>query len=112
MDLKTKFNKYKYYIINLFAAVFGFFLAYILNYKSTKTQALLLIWNDKCFHMHHWITYGILLLAMLFIKYFPVEIDYIAIFFIVGLILEDFLYRDIFQIREKCSKMCKFVNKN
>ena len=109
--LKTNFNKYKYYIINLFAVVFGFFLAYILNYKSTKKQALMLIWNDKCFHIHHWISYGIILLAMLFIKFFPMEIDYIAIFFIVGLILEDFLYRDIFQVREKCSKMCKFINK-
>ena len=111
MDLKTNFNKYKYYIINIIAILFGFILAYVLNYKSTKKQALMLIWNDKCFHMHHWITYGIILLAMLFIKYFPVEIDYIAIFFIVGLILEDFLYRDIFQVREKCSKMCKFINK-
>lgn len=109
--LKYIYNKHKKLIKNSFAVIFGFFLAYILNYKSSKKQALMLIWNDNCFHIHHWISYGILLLAMLFVKFFPVDIDYIAIFFIVGLILEDFLYRDIFQVREKCSKMYKFVNK-
>jgi len=109
--LKKIYNKHTKSIISLFAVIFGFFLAYMFNYKSSKKQALMLIWNEKCFHIHHWITYGILLLAMLFVKFFPMDIDYIAIFFIVGLILEDFLYRDIFQVREKCSKMCKFVNK-
>ena len=109
--IRNIFNKHKKFIINFFAVLLGFFIAFILNYKSSKKQALMLIWNDKCFHIHHWISYGIILLAMLFHKFFPMEIDYIVIFFIVGLILEDFLYRDIFQVREKCSKMCQFVNK-
>jgi hypothetical protein len=109
--LRNIFNKHKKFIINFFAVLFGFLIAFILNYKSSKKQALMLIWNDNCFHIHHWISYGIILLAMLFHKFFPMEIDYIVIFFIVGLILEDFLYRDIFQVREKCKKMCNFVNK-
>ena len=111
MNLKTNFNKYKNYIINIIAILFGFILAYVLNYKSTKKQALMLIWNDKCFHIHHWISYSMLLLVILFAKYFPIKIDIYIIFFLIGLILEDFLYRDIFKIREKCSKMCKFINK-
>ena len=45
--LKKIYNKHTKSIISLFAVIFGFFLAYTLNYKSSKKQALMLIWNEK-----------------------------------------------------------------
>ena len=111
ISIKNIYNKYKKYFYYFFAAILGFLIAYFLNYKSSKKQALMLIWNEKCFHIHHWITYSFIIAIILLTKYYTISIDYLIVFFLVGLILEDFLYRDIFQIREKCNKMCKFVNK-
>lgn len=108
---KKKFEKNKKLIFSIVAVIFGFILAYVLNFKSKKKQALMLIWDEKCFHIHHWITYSFIIVIILLTKYYSISIDYLVVFFLLGLVLEDFLYRDIFQIREKCSKMCKFINK-
>ena len=96
-------NIYIQYII-----VFSFSLAiaYKLNYKSPKKNELLLIWQNKCFHIHHWITY-LLAIACLYLFIF-IDIKYIHIVavFLLGLVSEDLFYRNILQIREPCSKSC------
>jgi hypothetical protein len=90
----------KYIIIFLFALA----IAYKNNFKSSKKNELLLIWQNKCYHIHHWITYGILICSLYINYYLPLEFIHIITVFLLGLIAEDLFYRDIFQIREPCSK--------
>ena len=100
---QNKYKQYKQYFIYFIGLCAGFMLAYMVNYKSQKKQALILQWNNKCYHIHHWITYSIIVLTILAAKHYSVSVDYAMIYFLVGLILEDFLYRNIFQLRTRCS---------
>ena len=84
--------------------LFGLAIAYKNNFKSPKKNELVLIWQNKCYHAHHWITYS-LIIASLY-SHFLMNIKYIHILtcFLLGLVAEDLFYRDILNIREPCSK--------
>ena len=107
-------KKHKVYINYFIALLIGFLFAYFANYNSKTKQVLAFIYKDKCYHIHHWITYGVIILFVLLSKYLAtkyinhiisIKLDNLILFFLGGLILEDFLYRDIFQIREKCKSV-------
>ena len=102
--LINKITANKNYIL---VTILGFILAYQVNYKSTTPQALYLIWDKNCYHIHHWITYSILIILLLLYKHYSIDIEYLFIFFLIGLSLEDFLYRDVLKIRVNCNKMLK-----
>ena len=90
----------KYIIVFLF----GLAIAYHSNFKSSTKNELVLIWHNKCYHIHHWITYSIIIISIYLNLYLPREFIYLITIFLLGLIAEDLFYRDILKIREPCSK--------
>jgi len=81
--------------------VFGFSLMYILNYKrvkySNKIQKLILYINDDCYHIHHYITSAFTILFILLgytLRDKPKIWIINVISLLIGVALEDFLYKD------------------
>ncbi len=75
-----------------------------LNYikKPTYIEELKLYWGNKCYHIHHWITFSIIITLILISMYAPRIISYMIIAFSLGSIAEDFLFHDIFILKESC----------
>ena len=81
------------------ALITGFVIAYFVNYRAKTAQAVYLILDKSVYHIHHWMFLSVLILAMIVYKKLPYGIDYIFIAFLVGVILEDGLYSDVFKIK-------------
>ena len=95
----------------IIAVLFGIFLAFSLNFRSTKKNELVLIWRNECFHIHHWITYGCLILAMYMFKFFDIKFIHLLTCFLLGMISTDILfYNDAFIIKEDCQKSFQLFN--
>ena len=95
-----------YYII-IFAI--SFLITARINYhnNSDKIQKLLLRWNRMCFHIHHWITFGVILFAFIAGHYINVGLFNIVVAIIVGIIAEGFLFEDVFSVSKSCKKIFK-----
>ena len=87
-------------------AIFVLSLAYNikLNYMKEPTylEELKLFWGNNCYHIHHWITFSAIIALILIPIYAPRIISYMIIAFSLGAIAEDFLFSDIFIIKEMC----------
>lgn len=63
--------------------------------------------NGDCFHLHHWLSFTILLVAIILVywlKGYSFKSIYFQAFsgFLVGGIIEDFKYSDKFEFIQKC----------
>lgn len=92
--------------ILIFVAVFVLSLAYNIKINYMKDPAyieeLKLMWGDNCYHIHHWITFSSIIGLILIALYAPRIISYMIIAFALGAIAEDFLFSDVFIIKEMC----------
>tara|TARA_X000000950_G_C13628830_1_gene542571 strand:- start:300 stop:692 length:393 start_codon:yes stop_codon:yes gene_type:complete len=95
----VKFNISNINISYLMALITGFVIAYFVNYRAKTAQAVYLILDKSVYHIHHWMFLSVLILAMVVYKNLPHGVDYIFIAFLVGVILEDGLYSDVFKIK-------------
>ena len=105
-------NKYIPHPLLFISIILGFILLYLINYlpekkdkKNTYILELYLFINGQCYHIHHWITLSIILILIFLIN----RIDNIIILniivgFILGAILEDFLFKDEFKLKNNCFK--------
>jgi len=90
----------------------GFTLAYFKNYMKSgqnshgfKLQELVLLMKGACFHIHHWMWSLLLVLCILFGRY--VQNDHVTlgvIGFLIGLSLEDLLFKDWYIVTNNCHK--------
>lgn len=80
-----------------------------INYhnNSSKIQKLLLRWNRMCFHIHHWITFSVILFAFILGRYVNINVFYILIACVFGIIAESFLFKDVFSVTKSCKKIFK-----
>ena len=92
----------------LFSTLIGYTLAYFIHYLPHKndkekkyTKKLILTWNSKQYHIHHWITFSIIILLLLIGKYVPTPVLLVLIGLSLGTIFEDFLFDNIFKIEVK-----------
>ena len=101
----------------LLFTLLGFIIAYYFNLKKGRKkqnlQELILLINKNCYHIHHFITFSILIIFMLIGKYISNKLLLIIISFLIGLSLEDLLYKDWNIIKNNChkSKLIKFIKK-
>ena len=87
----------------IFGILGGFFGFCILNYFPSKRgvrHELDLFIGANCFHIHHWISCLIMLGLLWFGKYYG-ESEWFDIVcsVIIGFCLEDFLFRNVFNLR-------------
>ena len=95
-----------YYIL-LFSI--SFLLTAKINYfnNKSKIQKVILRWNDACFHIHHWITFTIILFAFISGRYLTDLWFNFIIAIIFGIIAESFLFKDVFDVKKTCGTIFK-----
>lgn len=95
--------KFKDFYEKIILILLGFSISKILQGSGSKKK-LILQWNKYCYHIHHWITFSILILIT-YNLFLPSYIKKILIYLFIGVILENFTFKGIFKIKEKCSIM-------
>lgn len=86
--------------------IIGYKICYHINYlpqqgqlKDLKKQYLILTWNSQDYHIHHWISFTIIII-MLFIGRYTSRILFVGLIGLsVGCVLEGFLFDDWHQIK-------------
>tara|TARA_B000000609_G_scaffold156482_1_gene149139 strand:+ start:135 stop:452 length:318 start_codon:yes stop_codon:yes gene_type:complete len=99
-----------YYLIYYFtlSIIVGFIISYYVHYipvvndiNNENKKKLILFWNKKIYHIHHWITFSIVIFLILLGSCVSNAMLYIFIGLSLGTILEDFLFDDIFKIEKE-----------
>ena len=94
------------------SVVLGFIFAYKFNYSPIKKhgknikyrQELDLFIGKTCYHIHHWIYFSIMLIFFFIGKYENTNfISNIIMGSLIGFIFEDFLFGDVFWIKNNCN---------
>ena len=97
-------------LLLLIGFVYGFILSYIIHYlpweeenhKQIETKdkkyskKLILIWNLKQYHIHHWVTFSLICVFLLIGRFASNQLLYLLLGLSLGSILEDFLFDTIF----------------
>ena len=93
-------------ILLVISIIIGFKICYYLNYLpqqndplKQKKQHLILTWNSQEYHIHHWITFSIIILLIIIGRYVSFYLLVILIGLSFGCILEGFLFNDWYKIR-------------
>ena len=94
-----------YYIITF--AIIGFIISYYVHYLPTINdinnefpKKLILFWNNKTYHIHHWITFSIIIIILYIGSASQKYVFNSIIGLCLGTIFEDFLFDDIFKIEK------------
>lgn len=91
----------------LTSIILGFLVAYHLNYRAdrseSRVEALILFTHGTCYHIHHWMwiagAIGCILMGR-FVR--NGLLIYSLIGFMIGLALEDLLFKDWYKVRNNC----------
>ena len=94
-----------YYLIFLFSFLVTVWINYYNN--SVKIQKLILRWEGECFHIHHWLTFSGILCAFVLGRYLSHTHFKIGIVILLGIIAEDFLFKDVFSFCRPCDELLK-----
>ena len=85
----------------ILSTIIGYFIVLFVNYihqqndiNNNFTQKLELTWNSDKYHIHHWITFSIIIVFMLISRYSKPYIFNILLGLFTGGILEGFLFDD------------------
>ncbi len=92
-------------LVFIISIIISYTLSYYIHYLPHKndvnkkyTKKLILTWDSKQYHIHHWITFSLVIFILLLGKY---SNDYLIAIYIglcLGTIFEDFLFDNIFKI--------------
>ena len=99
-----------FYILLLIGFVYGFIVSYIIHYlpweeennKQIETKdkkyikKLILIWDLKQYHIHHWVTFSLICVFLLIGRFASNQVFNLLLGMSIGTILEDFLFDTIF----------------
>lgn len=74
------------------------------NYEKKRwfKEELKLYWGMYCYHLHHFITYSLFIGLILLGRYANSFFTNCIIVILLGILVEDFMYGNVFQLREKC----------
>uniref|UniRef100_A0A6C0B3X6 Uncharacterized protein n=1 Tax=viral metagenome TaxID=1070528 RepID=A0A6C0B3X6_9ZZZZ len=90
--------------------ILGYLLVFFINYLPQQNdhtndfiQKLELTWNSKIFHIHHWITFSMIILTLFIGRYAKPFIFNIVVGLFIGGIMEGFLFDDWYIISKGLS---------
>jgi len=93
-------------ILLVISIIIGYKICYYLNYLpqqndplKQKKQHLILTWNSQEYHIHHWITFSIIILLIIIGRYVSFYLIVILVGLSFGCIIEGFLFDDWYKIR-------------
>ena len=104
------------FIYLLIALTIGFGISYFFNYRGNRSgsnlREMVLLTNKNCYHVHHFMFIGVMIISILFGKYLKNDaIIFSTIGLLIGVSMEDLLYKDWYVIKNNChkSKLIKFM---
>ena len=106
---------YDIYFNILISLLIGFLLAYYYNFltsrKGYRLQELILLIKGNCYHIHHFMYFGSIIISMIIARSLPETSFTLLIAFLLGISLEDLLFKDWNIIKNNChkSKLIKFM---
>mgnify|MGYP001411650813 CR=1 FL=1 len=109
------YKKYNIYFNLTIALVVGFLVAYIFNFKSNRKgfrlQELVLLMKGNCYHIHHFMWIGAMIISMIVARSLSKSTFYLLVAFLIGVSSEDLLFKDWNIIKNNChkSKLIKFM---
>lgn len=109
------YKKYSTYIKICSSLLIGFLVAYIFNIKSNRKgfrlQELVLLMKGNCYHIHHFMWIGAMIISMIIARSLSKTKFYIFVAFLIGVSSEDLLFKDWNVIKNNChkSKLIKFM---
>ena len=111
------YKKYNIYFNLTIALVIGFLVAYIFNFKSNRKgfrlQELVLLMKGNCYHIHHFMWIGAMIISMIVARSLSKTSFYLLVAFLIGVSSEDLLFKDWNIIKNNChkSKLIKFMQR-
>ena len=109
------YKKYNTYIKICLSLLIGFLVAYIFNFKSNRKgfrlQELVLLMKGNCYHIHHFMWIGAMIISMIVARSLSKTSFYLLVAFLIGVSSEDLLFKDWNIIKNNChkSKLIKFM---
>lgn len=109
------YKKYNTYIKICSSLLIGFLVAYIFNFKSNRKgfrlQELVLLMKGNCYHIHHFMWIGAMIISMIVARSLSKTSFYLLVAFLIGVSSEDLLFKDWNIIKNNChkSKLIKFM---
>ena len=109
------YKKYNTYIKICLSLLIGFLVAYIFNFKSNRKgfrlQELVLLMKSNCYHIHHFMWIGAMIISMIVARSLSKTSFYLLVAFLIGVSSEDLLFKDWNIIKNNChkSKLIKFM---
>ena len=109
------YKKYNTYIKICLSLLIGFLVAYIFNFKSNRKgfrfQELVLLMKGNCYHIHHFMWIGAMIISMIVARSLSKTSFYLLVAFLIGVSSEDLLFKDWNVIKNNChkSKLIKFM---
>ncbi len=93
-----------HWIIYVVLFAIALILSIRVNYEKKRwyKEELKLYWGLYCYHLHHFITYSFFIGLILLGRYVNPFITNCVIVILLGILVEDFMYGDVFRLREKC----------
>ena len=80
----------------------GFLVFFVLHYIPSKQRnikmELDLLIKKRCYHIHHWITVVLILIMVYICRFCSNALYEIIIGLLLGILAEDFLFRNIFNL--------------
>jgi hypothetical protein len=109
------YKKYNTYVNICMALLIGFLAAYSCNFKINRKgfrlQELILLTKGNCYHIHHFMWIGSIIISMIIARYLSKTTFYLLVAFLIGVSSEDLLFKDWDTIKNNChkSKLIKFM---
>lgn len=102
-------DRYLVSLCAIMSVVLGFVFAFSTNYNANRSgyrvEELILLTHGVCYHVHHWMWCTLLVLCVCFGRYVkPDIVVFGCVGFLIGLSLEDLLFKDWYEIRNNCHK--------
>lgn len=92
----------KNYVEYLVSFILGFGVTYFFHYSNSGKKKLVLQWENSCYHIHHWITFLLLIVMIHYVCNISPHTKLLMYYFFFGVISEDLMFKNLFKIKSKC----------
>jgi hypothetical protein len=100
--MKEGNSLYKRYLSYVASFLFGFVFTYLFHAGNSGKKKLVLQWEDYCYHIHHWITFLIVMAVLHYVCDISSHTKLLMYYFLFGVVCEDLMFKNLLKIKSKC----------
>lgn len=92
----------KRYLSYVVAFLLGFGITYFFHAGNSGKKKLVLQWDEYCYHIHHWITFLIVMGVLHYVCDISSHTKLLMYYFLFGVVCEDLMFKNLLKIKSKC----------